>query len=203
MVVLLFEGIQGVGKTTLISELERMNAVQNANFKRPSGAKSDTYVGINRFATCAAEEDILKLASVHTHYGVVRDDGAKCWSRERYFAVDRYIASEYAFGHVCNRAQDYEWLMAIDSELAKTKKVYTVYIMAPRNFVIDNIWERRGQYTAELMIAQLTKALQYFDEYLKVSKIPVIQYFNDPSMSAASNAVMLKSAIEKELCTCL
>jgi len=183
MVVLLFEGVQGVGKSTLMTALERAQKLVNSRLPRLQSVTRDTYVGCNQFNTLAAKKTILELAQPKTEF----------------FAVDRYIASEYACGHVCKRKQDYDWLMNIDMELAENGNVYTLYITAPKNFVIDNIWARRGQYTAELMVSQLANASKYFEEYLLLSRIPVIRFANNPAISIVHNAAALWSTIEDAL----
>jgi thymidylate kinase len=184
MVVILVEGLQGVGKTSLFARLEELKVVTSSKLPRTASASTTDYTFVNKLNTESAKSVIIELAK-----------------SEKIYFVDRYIASEFVFGKICKRKDDYEWLWAIDKELSaqfnKLKHtVFTAYITAPWQFCVDNIWKRRSTYTAELMIAKLPEASALYEKYLENSLIPIIAYRNNPIRSIDENAKQLWDAIK-------
>ena len=184
MVVLIFEGMQGVGKTTLIEQLEKYSVISNSKLPRPVVTSDKDYVIINKMNTEVAKSCILDLAV-----------------SARLYVVDRYIASEFVFGNVCHRDDNYAWLWKIDKELGNSfnklkHNIYTVYVTAPWQFTIDNIWKRRATYTAELMIEKFPSVLKLYEQYLEKSLIPVMRFTNNPSIGVEQSTKALWQLIK-------
>lgn len=177
MPVLIIEGVQGTGKTVLLQQLEDSGYVRIVPFSRTSAASAVEYVSQNIKKTLEDAKTLMDWADLNTYY-----------------AVDRFAASEYVFGQICERKQDYAWIKQLEQEMAKYR-ILTVYIFAQYGFICSNIWSRRAAYVADLMIQNLPNAFRLYSEYLESSPLPSMTFYNNHNASVKINAENLLTAI--------
>lgn len=177
MPVLILEGVQGTGKTALLHEFVLSRNVQLVPFSRTSASSAAEYVSRNIKKTQEDARMLMDWADLNTYY-----------------AIDRFAASEYVFGQICERKQDYVWIKQLEQEMA-IHNILTVYVFAEYGFICSNIWSRRAAYIADLMVRNLPDAFRLYSEYLESSPLPSMTFYNNHNVNIKVNAENLLVAI--------
>jgi len=181
MPVLIFEGVQGVGKSALIDKLFEQGYIHTLPFSRVQAPNVEEYVKRNIVQTQHDGQKIIEYADLHPDY---------------FFVVDRFTASEYVFGQICKRKQDYSWITSLETDMSK-HDILLVYVCSNCDFICSNIWKRRAAYFADLTVQNIPEALRLYNEYLEKTPLEILTFHNSYLSTLTENAGDLWAAIKE------
>lgn len=179
MKVVLFEGIQGTGKSTIKKWAELNCFGVDSGLSRIAASSQGEYVKLHDDAMAELFNGRLKTVLECAH------------SKDIY--VDRFLASEYVFGTLVDRPINVPKLLRWEQQFKEICQshgydVYYLHINAPYSFVEKNVWAKYGPYFSELLLQNYSRALNLYRSWYFISDIQYTVYNVDPQLPMEENA---------------